>query len=132
MTNEGMKVILGSGMKVDVLDGAFTISTDQPVTGGGDGSAPSPYGLFLASLAACAGFFVKRYCQTRGISEEGISLTQTLEPGPGGKLGAIRIRIDLPPDFPEEHKAAVRKSAEACAVKKTIQNPPEFIIETSH
>jgi ribosomal protein S12 methylthiotransferase accessory factor len=128
MESEGMKVVLGEGMKVDVIDGAYTIHTDQPVSVGGEGSAPAPYQLFLASLAACAGFYVKRYCQTRGISEEGIALTQELLAGPDGRLGTIRIAIQLPPGFPEEHKAAVRRAAEHCAVKKTIANPPAFDI----
>jgi len=128
MEFQGMKVVLGEGMKVDVIDGAYTISTDQPVSVGGEGSAPAPYQLFLASLATCAGFYVKRYCQTRGISEEGISLTQEMLAGDDGRLGTIRIAIQLPPGFPEEHKVAVRRAAEHCAVKKTIANPPAFDI----
>ncbi len=126
MELQGMKVILGEGMKVDVLDGAFTIRTDQPVGANGEGTAPSPYQLFLASIAACAGFYVKRYCQTRGLSEEGITLTQELLPNEAGRLGTVRIVIELPPDFPEEHRAPVRRAAESCAVKKTIANPPAF------
>jgi len=126
MELQGMKVILGEGMKVDVLDGAFTIHTDQPVGANGEGTAPSPYQLFLASIAACAGFYVKRYCQTRGLSEEGITLTQELLPNEAGRLGTVRIVIELPPGFPEEHKAPVRRAAESCAVKKTIANPPAF------
>jgi len=128
MEFQGMKVVLGEGMKVDVLDGPYTIRTDQPVTAGGEGTAPSPYQMFLASLAACAGFYVKRYCQTRGLSEEGIELTQEMLAGDDGRLGTIRIAIQLPPGFPEEHKAAVRRAAEHCAVKKTVANPPSFDI----
>lgn len=126
MELQGMKVILGEGLKVDVLDGAFTIRTDQPMGAGGEGTAPSPYQLFLASIAACAGFYVKRYCQTRGLSEEGIMLRQELLPNETGRLGTIRIVIELPPDFPEEHRAPVRRAAESCAVKKTIASPPAF------
>ncbi len=128
MELQGMKVILGEGMKVDVLDGAFTIRTDQPLGAGGEGTAPSPYQLFLASIASCAGFFVKRYCQTRGLSEEGIMLRQELLPNETGRLGTIRIVLELPPDFPEEHRAPVRRAAESCAVKKTIASPPVFDI----
>ncbi len=123
-----MRVVLGEGMKVDVISEEFTIRTDQPAAVGGTGTAPAPYELFLASLAACAGFYVKRYCQTRGIPETGIALTQEMLPGDDGRLGTIRIRIHLPEDFPSGHEAAVRRAAEHCAVKKTIANPPAFEI----
>ncbi len=40
----------------------FTIKTDQHPRGGGEGTAPEPFTLFLASLATCAGIFVKGFC----------------------------------------------------------------------
>lgn len=125
---DAMRVLLQEGMKVDVISNSFTIHTDQPYSAGGTHTAPAPYELFLASLAACAGFYVKRYCQTRGIPETGIELTQELIPGDDGRLGTIRIRIHLPSDFPVEHEAAVQRAAAHCAVKKTISNPPAFEI----
>lgn len=125
---DSMRVILQEGMKVDVISDGFTIHTDQPLAAGGTQTAPAPYELFLASLAACAGFYVKRYCQTRGIPETGIELTQELLPGDDGKLGTIRIRIHLPADFPVEHEAALVRAAGHCAVKKTITNPLAFDI----
>ncbi|HMN61100.1 MAG TPA: hypothetical protein PJ988_12085 [Anaerolinea sp.] len=38
------------GAKVDATFGGFTVKTDQPPMGGGDGSAPSPFETFLASI----------------------------------------------------------------------------------
>jgi ribosomal protein S12 methylthiotransferase accessory factor len=125
---KSMRVILQDGMKVDVISENFTIHTDQPAEAGGTQTAPAPYELFLASLAACAGFYVKRYCQTRGIPETGIELTQELLPGEDGRLETIRIRIHLPADFPPEHESAVQRAAAHCAVKKTISSPPAFEI----
>ena len=40
-------------------------------------------------------------------------------------------QFQLPSDFPEKYKAAVINSAELCAVKKTINNPPKFEIITT-
>jgi putative redox protein len=37
----------------------------------------------------------------------------------------------VPYEFPEKYKAAVINSAELCAVKKAINNPPKFEILTS-
>jgi len=47
------------------------------------------------------------------------------------RIETISLEILLPPDFPEEYKDAVIRSAELCAVKKYIQDPPKFDIFTS-
>jgi putative redox protein len=49
-----MKVDFPGGARVAAHFGDFTINTNQPVKAGGDGSAPAPFELFLASLATCA------------------------------------------------------------------------------
>jgi len=50
-----MKIYFPHGKKVFADYGGFTIETDQAVKAGGDGSAPAPFNLFLASLGTCAG-----------------------------------------------------------------------------
>ena len=45
---------------------------------GGDGSAPEPFDLFLASLATCAGIYVLGFCQKRNIPHDGVRLTPDL------------------------------------------------------
>ncbi len=70
------------GTRVNAHFGSFTVATDQPVAFGGENSAPSPFELFLASLATCAGFYVLGFCKSRGISAEGIRLVQKLERNP--------------------------------------------------
>ena len=105
-----MEVILGDGLKVDVRYGKFLIQTDQPVFAGGEGSAPEPYTLFLASIAACAGIYVKVFCQRRGISEEGIRITQQMHYDPATRrLARVEILLDLPPEFPEKYRKAAAR-----------------------
>lgn len=112
----------------------FTVVTDQSVKDGGEGSAPSPYEYFLASIGTCAGIYVLSFCETRKISTEHISLMQRLEfrTVDGGKvvLDKLIIEILVPPDFPEKYHQALIKVADQCAVKKTILNPPKFEITT--
>ena len=55
-----MKIYSGGGKQVLADYEGFTIRTDQPVKDGGEGSAPEPFSLFLASLGTCAGQFVAR------------------------------------------------------------------------
>ncbi len=54
------EVFFPGGKKVAANYRGFTIETDQPLQGGGDNTAASPFELFLASLATCAGFYVLR------------------------------------------------------------------------
>ncbi len=65
-----MKISFPGGLRVDAEYKGFVIKTDQPVYSGGDGSAPAPFDLFLASIATCAGIYVLFFCQKRGIPTE--------------------------------------------------------------
>jgi len=46
-------------------------------------------------------------------------------------IGKISLEIQVPPDFPEKYKEAVIRSAEQCAVKKHLENPPKFAVTAS-
>ncbi len=122
------------GKKVNADVNGMVIPTDQPLTQGGEGSAPSPYLLFLASIGTCAGIYVLSFCKERGIPTDKITLTQRLEyvTTPEGKsiLDTIALDIHVPPDFPEKYHNALIKVADQCAVKKTIMHPPKFSIKT--
>ncbi len=126
-----MKIVFGGNKKVNAELGNFTIYTDQPQQGGGDGTAPAPFELFLASLGTCAGIYVKGFCDSRGLSSEGIEIEQNMVYDPvKQKIGKITLDIHIPASFPEKYHSALISSANLCAVKKTIQDPPEFVINT--
>ena len=127
---EDMVVTFGEKKRVDCTFGEYVVHTDQPVQGGGDGSAPAPFDLFLASLATCAGIYVLGFCQARGIATEGIKLTQRHEYDEAHKLTGVRLTIELPPEFPEKYVGAVRAAAAGCKVKKVLAAPPEVSVET--
>jgi putative redox protein len=124
-----IEVSFPGGKRVNAHFGGFEIETDQPRELGGAESAPGPYDLFLASLATCAGIYVLGFCQARGISTEGLRLTQENELDPETKLvRRVRIELHLPAGFPEKYRAAIVRTAEGCKVKKTLANPPTFEI----
>jgi ribosomal protein S12 methylthiotransferase accessory factor len=120
---------LGDGRKVDASWGKFRVPTDQGVKSGGEASAPEPYDLFLASLGACAGSSVLGFCRARDIPADDIRLVQRVIRDPEKKrLARVEIEIILPADFPEKYEDAVVRAAEACSVKKTVLDPPEFAV----
>ena len=128
---ETVEVGFPGGKCIDAKVGGFTIRTDQSEKYGGNASAPEPFALFLASIATCAGIYILGFCQKREIPHEGVRLVQSWERDEKSRrLTTIRINIEVPPGYPEKyHKALVRAAAQ-CSVKKTMENPPEFIVET--
>jgi organic hydroperoxide reductase OsmC/OhrA len=62
-----MEVFFPGGKKVNSTYKGFTAKTDQSKNEGGDGTAPEPCDLFLASIGTCAGVYVVIFCQERGI-----------------------------------------------------------------
>jgi len=126
-----IEVTHGGGKKIDAALGKFTINTDQAVDGGGEGSAPEPFGYFLASLATCAGIYVIGFCQARKIPTDGIALTQdhTFDEKTGKLLG-VSLRIKVPESFPVKYRKPLARVASKCTVKRVIEDPPEFDIQT--
>jgi len=122
-----MDVYFPGGKRVNADYNGFTIATDQPAMGGGDGSAPAPFDLFLASIGTCAGIYALGFMQQRGIDPEGARLTMRTHPDPErGLIGSIDLELTLPPSFPEKYRAAIVNAMNLCAVKKHLHEPPAF------
>jgi ribosomal protein S12 methylthiotransferase accessory factor len=126
-----MKVTFEGGKKIATRVGDHLIMTDQPTRYGGEDSAPAPYDLFMASIGTCAGFFVKSYCDNKGIDTSEIAIT--MRPTVDAKTQQIDgfvTTIAVPDDMPEKVRKALCRAAEQCAVKKTIRLQPTFVVET--
>jgi len=127
-----LEVTFPGGKRVDAKIGKFTIKTDQAVWAGGDGSAPEPFQLFLASIATCAGIYALSFCQSRKVSTEGMALTMECEWDADRKrYKKFAINLELPQGFDPKYKKAIIKSMDLCAVKKHMLEPPEFEIGVS-
>jgi len=121
-----MEIVFPGGARVDAISGDMVITTNQ------DGSAPTPFGLFLASIGTCAGIYVLSFCQQRGLPTGNLRIIQRMSTNPLTHLiDHIELDIQLPPDFPEKYREAVIRAASQCAVKKHLENPPVFDVHTS-
>jgi ribosomal protein S12 methylthiotransferase accessory factor len=126
-----MEITFPGGVRVDATFGPYTVRTDQPVQGGGEGTAPSPFATFLASLGTCAGFFVLEFCRQRGIPTDGIRLIQRTERNRAtGMVETVDLEIQIPAEFPEKYRPALIRAAETCTVKRNMETPPAFNIST--
>ncbi len=127
-----MEITFGDGLRVRAEFDGLSVETDQPVASGGDGSAPGPYHLFLASLGTCAGYFALRFMRQRGIDPEGARLTLSTESdAKTGLATSVRIDLALPPGFPEKYRRAIVLAMDQCKVKRQLEQPPTVVASAS-
>lgn len=114
------------GVAVDATLNGHTVHTDQPAPIGTDG-AMSPFDLFLASIGTCMGFYALRFCQERNIPTEGLRLTlDPVRDEQGKRVLTLRIGLQLPGNFPDKYRDAIRRAVEHCSVKRHLLEPPAF------
>lgn len=127
-----VEVSFPGGVAVSAKIGDFTVVSDQPVSSGGGGTAPSPFELFLVSIANCAAYFAIAFCNERSISTEGMKLTADFEKSPETKtLASVRINLVLPVGFPEKYVKPILRTIEQCSVKRAIAAQPAFELTAS-
>lgn len=118
------------GVVVEARFGDHILRTDQPVKSGGGGSAPSPFDLFLGSIATCAGFYALRFCQERELGTEGLGVAMSWSRNAeSGLIDRIHLDLTLPRDFPEKYRTAILRAVDQCAVKKHLAHPPAIAVE---
>lgn len=107
--------------KVDVAINDFTIKTDQLKENGGDQTAPEPFAVFLASIAACAGIYAKSFCDFRKLDVTGMHLTLEAEFKENQKLmEQVNITLHVNQAFPEKYIKPIIKVMGSCAVKNQL------------
>lgn len=120
------EVSFPGGAAVEAAVKGHTIRTDQPGPLGA-GSAPTPFDLFIASLATCMGFYALHFCRERGIATGGLGLSlETVRDQEKKRLRSINVSLTLPPGFPEKYRGAIGRAVDQCAVKKHMVEPPAF------
>lgn len=122
-----IEITFPGGARVDAQLNPHTIHTDQRQRDGGEGSAPTPFDTFLASIGACAGIYVLNFLRQRELPTAGVRLIQRMQRDSAtGLVGQIDLEIELRDDFPEKYRPAIIRAAELCTVKKQIEKPPQF------
>ena len=125
-----IEVSFPGGKKIDAKIGDVEIKTDQSVLAGGEGSAPEPFQLFLASLATCAGIYASEFCNARDIDTDGMSLRMICDFDRDVKRYVnMTFELTLPKGFPEKYQGGIKRAIDLCTVKRHMTDPPEFHIE---
>ena len=124
-----IEVRFPGGKKTETLINGFSVLSDQPESSGGEGAAPSPFDMFLVSIASCAGYYAMEFCKGRNIPVDDLSVSCTTEYDPERRLmKQININVMTPEGFPEKYKDAILKAVDQCAVKRHLVNPPDISV----
>ena len=115
-----VEVDFPGGKRVDATIAGYSVPTDQSQRRGGDGGAPEPFQLFLASIATCAGIYAKSFCDERELTAP-LRLEMEATRGDEGVLSRLDFALHVAPDFPAKYDKAIERSMELCAVKKQLR-----------
>lgn len=121
--------VRGDQLRIEVR--GHEVVTDQPVEDGGDDIAPTPTELFVASLAACVGYYAERFLRRNGLSTDGMSVTADYSWAENPhRVGAIDLHVDAP-GLTAARRAAFSSVIEHCTVHNTLHHPPEVHMQVA-
>jgi putative redox protein len=107
-----------------VVDRRFRLTTDEPESLGGDGSAPAPHELLPAALASCISTTIVMYARTKGweIGEVTVAVDYDQRATPRRFVTEIEIAGELD----EQQLARLEKVAAACPLRRALETGFDF------
>lgn len=107
-----------------------TVTLDAPVEQGGLDAGPTPVELLAAAVGACMAIHIAKYCKTAKVPYEGFGMSLDFQVVKDPlRIGSITVDIEMPPGFPEDRIAAVKRAADQCTVKNTLKESTSVDVE---
>ena len=92
----------------------------------------SPFLIFLASIGMCSAVYLRSFLTQRSIPFNEVVINQKMEyDQSAGMVKSIEIELDLPSQFPEKYKGAIKKVVDQCLVKRHLIDTPELHVTTN-
>lgn len=107
-----------------LIDGCHRLTTDEPKSLGGEGTAPAPHELFPAALAACVSTTLVMYARTKDwdLGEVTVDVDYDHRSTPR----RFEIDVRLTGDLNQEQLVRLEKVAVACPLRRSIETGIEF------
>src|SRR6266508_663372 len=104
---------------------------DQPMADGGDDTGPTPTELFVASLAACVGFYAERFLRRHGLPTDllRVDCNASMSTDRPARVAAITLRMAGLPELSEKRRDGLRAVVEHCTVHNSIRQAPRIEID---
>jgi putative redox protein len=121
--------VAGDRFTIDVRGHRLVV--DQPVTDGGGDAGPTPTELFVASLAACVGFYAERFLRRHGLPTDllRVDCHASMSPDRPARVAAITLRMAGLPELSGRRREGLRAVVEHCTVHNSIRQAPRIEIE---
>ncbi|MGA8906655.1 MAG: OsmC family protein [Acidobacteriaceae bacterium] len=117
------------GVQFEIQARQHTVFSDQPPENGGYDEGMTPPELFLASLGACAAYYVAEYLRQKGLASEGTRVKVVAEKVMNPpRIDNIRIEVELPMASEERDRAGVDRAVHRCLIHNTLMHPPKIEI----
>lgn len=125
-----IEVNLLDGQQLQASFGEYKITSDQSIAAGGKAEYPEPFDYFLASMPLCAAFYMRKFCQQRDISTDGLKVVQNNQnvSKDDHYKKKFTLEVTLPKGFPKKYNKAILAAANTCTIKKVVQAMPDFDI----
>ena len=100
---------------------------DQPLADGGTDQGPTPTELFVASLAACVGFYARRFLARHHLDAAGLRVEAdfTMSADRPARVATVTLRLLLPQPLAENRRRALLAVVDHCTVHNSLRTPPE-------
>lgn len=129
MTERTVAAVWEEGMRCVVDAGGFTLTVDEPASGGGTGRGPQPTELFLASIASCFTLALSHSATKRDVALSGLRVeaTGTYE---GPRFSSVRVTVHADTPRGDELARLASAAERVCYVTNTLRRTPSIEIVT--
>jgi len=104
---------------------------DQPLADGGEDGGPTPTELFVASLAACVGFYAERFLRRHGLPADGLRIDAhaAMSADRPARVATVTLRVGGVAELPENRRKGLLAVVEHCTVHNSIRQAPAIEID---
>jgi putative redox protein len=118
------------GLRFGIQIRSHRILVDQPERAGGEDAGPTPLELIAASLGSCVSLYVHQFCESRGLSSEGLRVeVDSIGASNPGRIGELTVRVWPPAELPAHAAALLERVARSCPAHNTLQHGATVTVE---
>jgi len=119
----------GQPYRQEIVAGVHRWAADEPATGGGQDSGPSPYQLLLSAVGSCVSITAQMYARKKEWPLEAVEVSVE---GRQTREGAYEMSLSLKFEGPltDEQRERLAEIAGRCPVKRSLSQP--IVFKTRH